>query len=123
MKVYTVMPAALKPYFKKELGNAAKSMKKKQYLKCWRHLERAHILGQPYPWQHTQVHFRMMKFGIKVKNWKEVFGQIPRLLIGGVKSFVGTIPHGNTGGTNVSALDSMTIPNDLLAIINKTQKK
>jgi len=54
---------------------------------------------------------------IKIKNTKEVLGQIPRLLVGGVKSFVGTIPVGNTGGANVPPLKSMDIPDDLQIII------
>jgi hypothetical protein len=46
----------------------------------------------------------MLQFGIKIKSTNEVIGQIPRLLIGGVKSFVGHIPVGNTGGANVPPL-------------------
>ena len=59
----------------------------------------------------------MLLFGIKTKNTKEIIGQIPRLLIGGVKSFVGNIPLGNTGGANVPPLQPMEIPEDLLIII------
>jgi len=80
-------------------------------------LERAHILEQPYPFAHSLVHWKMLLFGIKTKNTKEIIGQIPRLLIGGVKSFVGNIPLGNTGGANVPPLQPMEIPEDLLIII------
>jgi hypothetical protein len=59
----------------------------------------------------------MLEFGIKTKNTKEIIGQIPRLLVGGVKSFVGNIPLGNTGGANVPPLQPMEIPEDLLIII------
>lgn len=59
----------------------------------------------------------MLKFGIRIKNAKEILGQIPRLLVGGVKSFVGTIPVGNTGGANVPPLKPMEIPKDLQQII------
>jgi hypothetical protein len=59
----------------------------------------------------------MLLFGIKTKNTKEIIGQIPRLLVGGVKSFVGNIPVGNTGGANVPPLQPMQIPDDLLNII------
>ena len=63
----------------------------------------------------------MLRFGIKIKNSKEIIGQIPRLIFGGVKSFVGKVPTGNTGGANVHSLQPMEIPGDLTAIINKTQ--
>ena len=63
----------------------------------------------------------MLLFGIKIKNAKEVIWQIPRLLVGGVKSFVGHIPVGNTGGANVPPLKPMEIPQDLLTIINQNK--
>ena len=49
----------------------------------------------------------MLLFGFKIKDIKEIIGQIPRLVVGGVKSFVGEIPVGNTGGANVPLLKSM----------------
>ena len=121
MQFYTTMPKALKPFYRQELLQAKNELDKKHYQQCWRHLERAHILGQPYPVAHTAVHFKMLKFGIKLKNSKEIIGQIPRLLFGGVKSFVGKIPVGNTGRANVPPLKPMEIPEDLATIINKTK--
>ncbi len=121
MSIHTVMPKALKQFHKNELAEYRNALDKKHYQVGWRHLERAHILGQPYPYQHTAVHWKMFLFGIKLKNWKEVAGQIPRLLIGGVKSFVGRVPVGNTGGANVAPLKPMEIPEDLAAIINNNK--
>ena len=123
MSIHTTMPEILKSFYQKELQQAKSEFDKKHYQQSWRHLERAHILGQPYPYQHTEVHWKMIRFGIKLKNWKEVVGQIPRLLIGGVKSFVGKIPLGNTGGANVPPLQPMEIPDDLAAIINNAKQK
>ena len=121
MKFNTSMPTALKPYFQKELTEAKNTFTKRYFQQSWRHLERAHILGQPYPIEHSYVHWKMLLFGIKIKNAKEVIGQIPRLLVGGVKSFVGHIPVGNTGGANVPPLKPMEIPQDLLTIINQNK--
>ena len=117
MKFNTSMPTSLKPYFQKELTEAKNTFTKRCFQQSWRHLERAHILGQPYPITHSFVHWKMLEFGIKTKNTKEIIGQIPRLLVGGVKSFVGNIPLGNTGGANVPPLQPMEIPEDLLIII------
>ena len=113
------MPTALRPYYEEELQQAKNEFAVKHYLQSWRHLERAHILGQPYPIEHTVVHWKMLRFGMSIKNTKEIFGQIPRLLVGGVKSFVGKIPVGNTGGANVPPLLPMDIPEDLLLIMNQ----
>ncbi|MBK7428239.1 MAG: DUF3703 domain-containing protein [Saprospiraceae bacterium] len=123
MKVFTVMPAALKVHFYAEISLAASLFAEGNFYSSWAHLERAHILGQPYPYEHSLVHWKMLLFGVKTKNTKEIIGQIPRLLIGGVKSFVGKIPVGNTGGANVPPLQSMKIPDELLNIINEAHKK
>ena len=122
MKMHLAMPKALKPFYKEEFSLAKNEFDKKHYQQSWRHLERAHILGQPYPAEHTSVHWKMLGFGIRIKSSKEIIGQIPRLLFGGVKSFVGKIPVGNTGGVNVHPLRPMEIPEDLLSIINKHKK-
>lgn len=113
MKFYWSMPAGLKVFYRKELENYRIEMSKANLQPAWRHLERAHIIGQPWFVQHTHAHWLMLKFGIKIKNKKEILGQLPRLLIGGIKSFVGIIPTGNTGGANVPPLRKMEIPEDL----------
>lgn len=111
------MPIDLRPHFDKELQAARENYLLEQWLFAWRHLERAHILGQPWAVEHTLAHWKMIQFGIQIKNWKEVLGQLPRLAFGGVKSFVGKIPVGNTGGANVPALQPMEIPEDIKAIM------
>ena len=117
MKLYTTMPKALIPYYQNELHNAETYLQKKNLQQCWHHLERAHIIGQRYPLQHSYVHWKMLQFGIKLKSTKEVFGQITRLVFGGVKSFVGKVPIGNTGGANVPPLKPMEIPFDLKILL------
>lgn len=121
MKFNTTMPPALIPFYEKELQDETTAFAQNNLQQSWKHLERAHILGQPYPYQHTLVHWKMLLFGIKTKNTREVIGQIPRLLVGGIKSFVGEIPVGNTGGANVPPLRTMEIPEDLLNIIRTHQ--
>lgn len=123
MKFNTTMPHGLKLYYKQELSLAKESFNKQHYQESWRYLERAHILSQPYPIEHTAVHWKMLKFGIRLKNMREVLGQIPRLLIGGIKSFVGKVPVGNTGGANVPPLLPMEIPKDLQEIIDSVKSK
>lgn len=116
------MPAGLKPYYSQELEKYRTELALGNLQVAWRHLERAHILGQPWALEHTQVHWIMLGFGIKIKNSNEVLGQIPRLLVGGVKSFVGKIPVGNTGGADVPPLQPMEIPEDLKEIMKPFRK-
>jgi hypothetical protein len=119
MELNWKMPAGLKVHYRQELEKYSTEFANGKLQVAWRHLERAHILGQPWPCEHTHVHWVMMKFGIKIKNGREILGQIPRLLVGGVKSFVGNIPVGNTGGANVPPLQPMEIPDDLKSILQQ----
>lgn len=111
------MPKAIQIHFKNELHLAKICLQNNNLQQCWHHLERAHIIAQKYPYEHTFVHCKMLQFGIKIKSTKEVVGQIPRSLVGGVKSFVGHIPGGNTGGANVPPLKKMEIPEDIKKIL------
>lgn len=117
MKFNTIIPKRLKFYFDKELEQYEHAFAAGDLSLAWHHLERAHILGQSYPFEHSYVHYRMLLFGMYTKSPKEIIGQLPRLLVGGIKSFVGKIPVGNTGGANVPPLQPMAIPEDLRNIL------
>lgn len=121
MKFNTYIPEKLKPFFVKELDEYNNAFKEGNLVKAWEHLERAHIIGQKYPYEHSLVHWKMLLFGFKIKSFKEVIGQIPRLLVGGIKSFVGHIPVGNPGGSNVPPLKPFPISEDLKTIFSKAQ--
>ena len=119
MKFYTALPQSLKPFYETELNNYEVEYQNGNLNHAWNHLERAHIIGQQYPYAHTAVHWKMLRFGIKIKSGKEIIGQIPRLVFGGVKSFVGKVPIGNPGGANVPPLKPFPISNDLQDIFIK----
>ena len=111
------MPDGLRSEYENELDLYRQYIGMADLQLAWRQLERAHILGQPWAVEHTDIHWLMLKFGFKIKDWHEILGQLPRLLIGGVKSFVGKIPVGNTGGANVPPLQPMEIPDDIKAMM------
>ncbi len=119
MKFYTSLPKELKSYYDLELDIYRAEYGKGNLAKAWTHLERAHILGQRYPFAHSYVHWKMLQFGIRIKNTKEIIGQIPRLFFGGVKSFVGKVPVGNPGGANVPPLQPFPIEQELQDIFKK----
>lgn len=121
MKFNTSMPHKLKSYFEKELDQYHDHFTQQRYGAAWVFLERAHILGQNYPYEHSLVHWKMLLFGIKIKSLKEVIGQVPRLVFGGLKSFVGKVPIGNPGGANVPPLKPFEIEDDLKAIFKKLE--
>lgn len=123
MTFNTILPKRLRPYFQSELEAYTSNLAQQNLQTAWNHLERAHVIGQAYPWPHTYVHWKMLQFGISIKNWKEVLGQIPRLLVGGVKSFVGKIPVGNTGGANVPPLKPLPIDPEIMEMFKKAGVK
>ena len=119
MKFYTKLPKSLKPFFDKELEDYHSAYAQGELPMAWNHLERAHIIGQKYPYAHTLVHWKMLVFGIKIKNGKEIVGQLPRLIVGGVKSFVGKVPVGNPGGANVPPMKPFPIDKELQLIFQE----
>lgn len=119
MKFYTALPKRLIPYYERELSSYKENYKSSNLAQAWNHLERAHIIGQKYPYAHTYAHWKMLQFGVKIKSGKEIIGQIPRLVFGGVKSFVGKIPVGNPGGANVPPLQPFPIEKELQDIFAK----
>lgn len=123
MKFYTSTPANLKSFYENELLQYKQEYQNGNWKNAWNHLERAHIIGQKYPFPHSYAHFKMLQFGFKIKNGKEILGQIPRLIFGGVKSFVGTVPVGNPGGANVPPLKPFPIPLDLQELFEKSEGK
>lgn len=56
MKLYIKMPNKLIPFYQKELEMVKDNLKQDNLQKSWFHLERAHIIGQKYPYEHTFVH-------------------------------------------------------------------
>src|SRR6218665_3445915 len=106
------MPKKLKIYYDFEISAYKNNLAEGNLQSAWHHLERAHVLGQSYPLEHTYAHWKMLKFGFHIKSTKEIIGQIPRLLIGGIKSFVGKVPLGNTGGANIPPLKSLPFEHD-----------
>ena len=119
MKFYTKLPEGLKPFFEMELENYRIQYSSGDLPAAWHHLERAHIIGQRYPFAHSFVHWKMLQFGVRIKSFREIAGQIPRLIFGGVKSFVGKVPVGNPGGASVPPLKSFPIDKDIQEIFEK----
>jgi hypothetical protein len=122
METYWRMPDGLKVVFEQEIVESQLLFNENDFISSWKKLERAHIIGQPWAVEHTYSHWKMLLFAFKIKNPKEIIGQLPRLIIGGIKSYVGEIPTGNTGGANVNPLKKMETPDDILQIMNPYYK-
>lgn len=81
-------------------------------------LERAHVLGQVAIVPHLRVHWQMLRVGWRMRNGREVVGQLIRLVLVPVGHLAGGLPVGNTGGANVSAFQPMVIPPEIERLMN-----
>ncbi|GAA3594934.1 hypothetical protein GCM10022419_092740 [Nonomuraea rosea] len=83
----------------------------------WRHLERAHILSQPWPWPHTRNHMAMLALAIVQRDRREAFGQVIRIIVAAPGSALGRYPEGNTGRAGVGLTQPMPMPADLAELL------
>jgi Protein of unknown function (DUF3703) len=89
---------------------------------AFRHLERAHVLGQAATALHVRVHWRMFVWAARQRKPSEGAGQLARLVAAALVTAVGWLPHGNTGGADVSAFRRMPIPDDLQRVIDAARR-
>ncbi len=88
---------------------------------AFRHLERAHILGQRSTRLHVRSHVGMLGVGWRRRDAREVSGQLVRIVAAALFSRL-WVPVGNTGGANVSAMRPMPVPADLRAILDSDRR-
>jgi hypothetical protein len=84
---------------------------------AWHHLERAHVLSQPWAWPHTQTHLAMLKQAVRGRDPKEITGQLLRVAVGGPGSLLGRYPVGNTGRARVAIMAQQPMESDLVEIL------
>ena len=82
------------------------------------HLERAHVIGQAFVVPHVTSHWLMLGVEIRRRRVTAALGQVARIVLGMIGSAVGTVPVGNTGGTDVSMFKRMPVAPDLRDIID-----
>ena len=81
-----------------------------------RHLERAHILGQPRFVDHLRSHLWLLAWAWRRRDWAEAAAQLLRLP-GSLGSLLGVYPLGNPGTRRVGALTVQPLPEDLRRLL------
>ena len=105
------------PFVRTELQEAQRARVRSQPEREFRHLERAHVIGQASTYWHVRVHWEMLLWGVRNHSLREVVGQIPRIIAAAMKTAIGWVPEGNTGGSYVSPFRPMPIDPELAKII------
>ena len=98
--------------YNKEVSLARLALQCRNYSMCFVYLERAHVLAQRMTCRHAYVHWLMLVTGLRQQDYREVVGQLPRMLASVLFSRL-WVPHGNTGRARLSAVKPMPVPLDL----------
>jgi len=111
------------PYVQQEIQKSLDAFNSGKPEEAFSHLENAHVLGQASTYWHVKVHYLMLKWGIKQKSAREIFGQLLRIIGAALLTKLKGVPEGNTGGSNVSAVKPMPINPKLSKIIAKAKRR
>jgi hypothetical protein len=102
--------------YEEELSKARDALASGNFEVCFGHLERAHVLSQRMTGWHTRVHWLMLVAGWRRGDWREVVGQVPRMLASILFSRL-RVPRGNSGRARVSAFKPMPVQGDLRHLV------
>ncbi|QYO66082.1 DUF3703 domain-containing protein [Leptolyngbya sp. 7M] len=116
------MNQLIEKHIENEIAEAEKLAAAGDAAGAFRHLERAHVLGQSSTYHHTRIHWLMLKHGIRERDAKEIAGQVLRIGGAATKTPFGIYPKGNTGGANVSPIKPMPIVPDLAKILAEAER-
>src|SRR5207244_6349705 len=86
----------------REIGRARDLMSLGKHDEAFVHLERAHVLGQEQVRPHVLAHWLMLKVAVHRRDPVAAFGQAARIVLGALGSALGSVPTGNTGGSDIS---------------------
>ena len=103
--------------FRQEIALARALMGQERLDEAFVHLERAHVLGQEQVLPHALSHWLMLRIAIRRREPVAVWGQAVRIVLGSLGSALGSVPTGNTGGSNISMFKRMPIDPDLLRLM------
>lgn len=84
---------------------------------AWHHLERAHIAAQVRLGPHCGSHLRMLRLAWRLRDWREVRGQVVRLALAPLGNLTGSLPVGNSGRSNVSPFAPMEIEPEMRLVL------
>jgi hypothetical protein len=113
---------SIRPYVDAELRQAWRALRHGARGSSFRHLERAHVLGQASTYHHVRVHLHMLAWGVRTGRPREMAGQLLRILGAATKTPFGLVPVGNTGGSDISPVRPLPIPADLAGLIDRARQ-
>ncbi|KHK93397.1 DUF3703 domain-containing protein [Novosphingobium malaysiense] len=104
-------------FLTEEYLSVAKAAEEQSFEEAWHHLERAHVVAQDRFGPHCVAHWRMLRLAWRVRDWREVRGQMFRLALAPLGNAIGKLPVGNSGRSNVSAFAEMEIEPEIRRVL------
>lgn len=111
----------IRPHVDAELLSAREAEARGDAAAAFRHLERAHVLGQASTVQHVRVHGHMLAWALRHRSHREGWGQVLRI-VGAATKTVLWVPVGNTGGADVNPFKPMPIADELQRVITAARR-
>lgn len=111
----------IRPYVEAEINLAEQAHAAGHASKAFTHLENAHVLGQNSTRLHVRTHWLMLRWSVRERQWRELTGQLLRMVGAATKTAVGLVPTGNTGGANVSPFKPMPVKPELAEIMERAR--
>lgn len=111
------MSVRLRHHFALALRQSAEARARGDLKAAWQLLERAHVIGQAWVMPHLRSHWEMLRLGWLLRDGREIVGQILRLGLVVPGTWLGRLPLGNTGGSNVNPFRPMPLPDDLRELL------
>lgn len=111
------MPTVVRDTYRNEIRAGRVAIDVGDVTAAWSHLERAHVLAQPFPVAHIGSHLAQLSLGWRTRDRTEVTGQLIRVAVAGPASVVGRIPVGNDGRARTPLRATAPVPADLAAIL------
>lgn len=106
-----------KSAFDAEVAQAKALIAQNELTMGFRHLERAHVIGQAYVVPHALSHWLMFKVEVRRRRPRAALGQAVRIVLGAFGSAVGLVPKGNTGSSDINMFKRMPVEPELQDII------
>ena len=101
-----------------EIGASRRAAAAGDATTAWSHLERAHVLAQPFPVAHVGSHVAQLRLGWRTRDRTEVAGQLIRIAVAAPASIAGRVPLGNDGRARTPLRATAPVPADLVEIID-----
>ncbi|GAB2708096.1 DUF3703 domain-containing protein [Aliiglaciecola sp. 3_MG-2023] len=112
-----------KPFVQHKIVLAEQAKNNGKLENAFSFLEDAHVIAQKSTYLHCLVHYLMLKHGLITLSLMEIAGQAFRLVGALTKTWIGLIPTGNTGGTNVSPFKPLPISANNQKIIDEIEQQ